>query len=140
LLLLSPTPLHAGKNKGNNAPPPVPLGQQRTKGYFDPAKIVWPNPPAIPRITFKDLYTGEKIDPNLFTKKASKATWMDRLAGTLPAEENKAKNLPFQLIRTYGVGVDSMRQTRVWVRSSSSTRRRRIMSNWSATAGRQTWR
>jgi DNA-binding beta-propeller fold protein YncE len=107
LLLLSPTPLHAGKNKGNNAPPPVPLGQQRTKGYFDPAKIVWPNPPAIPRITFKDLYTGEKIDPNLFTKKASKATWMDRLAGTLPAEENKAKNLPFQLIRTYGVGVDS---------------------------------
>ena len=59
-------------------PPPVNLGDQRVKGYFDITKIVWPNPPAIPRIAFQDLYTGEKIDPSLYTKKTHKQTWMDR--------------------------------------------------------------
>ncbi len=77
------------------------------KGYFDIAKIVWPNPPAIPRIAFKDLFTGEKIDPSLYAHKKRKQTWMDRLAGSLPADQIKTDKLPFQLMRTYGVGVDS---------------------------------
>jgi len=51
--------------------------------------MAWP--PGDPRIAFKDLYTGEKIDPSLYTKKAHKTTWMDRLAGTLPADQ---VNLP----------------------------------------------
>lgn len=77
------------------------------KAYFDITKIVWPNPPAIPRIAFQDLFTGEKIDPSLYTKKARKAKWMDRLAGSLPADEVQMDKLPFQLMRTYGVGADS---------------------------------
>ena len=77
------------------------------KAYFDIAKIVWPNPPAIPRIAFKDLYTGQKVDPSLYTQKGRKASWMDRLAGQLPADQVQYDKLPFQLIRTYGVGVDS---------------------------------
>ncbi len=107
LALVLPAPLRAGKKKDNTLPPPVNLGNQRVKGYFDIAKIVWPNPPAIPRIAFQDLFTGEKIDPSLYTKKGHKQTWMDRLAGTQSTDEVQMDKLPFQLIRTYGVGVDS---------------------------------
>lgn len=103
LTLLSPTPLQAGKKKTDTAG----TGDAQKRVYFDTTKIVWPSPPEIPRIAFKDLYTGQKIDPSLFTKKAHKATWMDRLAGSLPSDQVQYDKLPFQLIRTYGVGVDS---------------------------------
>jgi DNA-binding beta-propeller fold protein YncE len=106
LALVLPAPLRAGKKK-DDTPAPVNLGEQRVKGYFDITKIVWPNPPAIARIAFQDLFTGEKIDPSLYTKKAHKHTWMDRLAGAQSTDEIKIDTLPFQLIRTYGVGVDS---------------------------------
>ena len=105
--LVLPAPLNAGKKKADAPSPAVNLGDQRVKAYFDITKIVWPSPPEIPRIAFKDIYTGEKIDQNLFIKKARKKTWMDRLAGTLPADQVKIEKLPFQLMRTYGVGVDS---------------------------------
>lgn len=104
--LLLPVSLRAGKKKADAAPQ-VPVGERRVTGYFDVAKIVWPNPPASPRIAFQDLYTGQKVDPSLYVKKARKETWMDRLAGTQTSDEIKMDNLPFQLIRTYGVGVDS---------------------------------
>jgi len=107
LPLLLPAPLRAGKKKADAPSPPVNLSDQRVKAYFDITKIVWPSPPEIPRIAFKDIYTGEKIDNSLFIKKAHKKTWMDRLAGTLPADQVKIDKLPFQLMRTYGVGVDS---------------------------------
>ena len=63
---------------------------------------MWPNPPAIARIRFLDLFTGEKVDPNLFSKKKEKPKqkWMDRLAGERQTvDEIKIKELPFQLIR-----------------------------------------
>lgn len=104
-VLLAPKPGTAKKNPAT--PPTTSPGAERTKAYFDISKIVWPNPPAITRIAFKDIYTGEKIDPSLFNPKAHKKTWMDRLAGTLPADQVNIDKLPFQLIRTYGVGVDS---------------------------------
>ena len=107
LALVFPAPLGAGKKKADTSSPPANLGDQRVRAYFDISRIVWPNPPAIPRIAFKELYTGEKIDPGLFTKKARKKTWMDRLAGALPADQVQMDKLPFQLMRTYGVGVDS---------------------------------
>ena len=87
----------------------VKLSDQRSKAYFDLSKIVWPNPPAIARIKFADLFTGQKVDPNLFSKKneKAKAKWMDRLAGNQQTDEIKIKDLPFQLIQPYGVAVDS---------------------------------
>jgi DNA-binding beta-propeller fold protein YncE len=106
LLFVLPGPLRAGKKK-TDTPPPVNLGDQRVKGYFDITKIVWPNPPAIARIAFQDLFTGEKVDPNLYSKKKRKQTWMDRLAGAQDTSRVRIDTLPFQLIRTYGVGVDS---------------------------------
>ena len=107
LAFVLPVPLCAGKKKTDTTPPPVDPANQRITAYFDITKIVWPGPPEIARIAFKDIYTGEKIDPSLFTKKARKKTWMDRLAGTLPTDQVQVDKIPFQLIRTYGVGVDS---------------------------------
>jgi len=104
--LVSPAPLYAGKKKAET-PAAVNPGEQRVKAYFDITKIVWPNPPAIPRIAFQNLFTGEKIDPGLFIPAKRKQTWMDRLAGAVPADQIKIDKLPFQLIRTYGVGADS---------------------------------
>ncbi|HLV87740.1 MAG TPA: SMP-30/gluconolactonase/LRE family protein [Candidatus Sulfotelmatobacter sp.] len=101
-------PAWAQKKK---APPAAPqkLSDQRTVAYFDVSKIVWPNPPAITRIRFVDLFTGQKIDPEMFSKKKEKPKqkWMDRLAGATQTDEIKVTDLPFQLIRPYGVAVDS---------------------------------
>lgn len=128
--LLVPGTVFAGKNKKDQTPPPQTLADQPK---FDFTKIVWPGPPEIPRVAMKDVFTGQKVDPNLFVKKAKKATWMDRLAGSLPSDQVDYSKLPFQLIRTYGVGVDSTgkstRRTKVWPPSSSSIRRRR--TTWS---------
>jgi DNA-binding beta-propeller fold protein YncE len=106
LALVLPAPLLAGKKK-DATPPPVKPGEQRLTAHVDIAKIVWPRPPAIPRIAFQDLFTGEKIDPSLYAQKKRKQTWMDRLAGTPSQSEIALDKLPFQLIRAYGVGVDS---------------------------------
>ncbi len=107
LAMALPLPLLAGKNKNQTSTPAMNPADQRSTGYFDISKIVWPGPPEIPRIAFKDLYTGEKIDPGLFNAKKRKQTWMDRLAGAQSNDQIKIDKLPFQLIRTYGVGVDS---------------------------------
>jgi len=109
LALVAALPVHADKKKPAPATDNVKPGDQRTTAYFDISKIVWPNPPAIARIKFVDLFTGEKVDPNLFSKKNEKPKqkWMDRLAGSTPTSDIQVKDLPFQLIRTYGVAVDS---------------------------------
>ena len=106
LASFSPASLRAGKKKADTTPPVNP-GTQRVKAYFDISKIVWPNPPAIPRIAFQDLFTGERIDSSLYARKAHARSWMDRLAGAPNTNEIKIDTLPFQLISTYGVGVDS---------------------------------
>jgi len=107
VLVMTSLSLHAsGKKKVADAPD-VKAGDQRVTAYFDVSKIVWPNPPAIARIKFIDLFTGEKIDPSLYEKKKQKQKWMDRLAGTQNVSEIKVDTLPFQLIRTYGVANDS---------------------------------
>jgi DNA-binding beta-propeller fold protein YncE len=107
LWFVSPGSLYADKQKKATPAAPEKPGQQRVKGYFDISKIVWPNPPAIARIKFLDLFTGEKIDSKMFAKEKPKHKWMDRLAGQQDTDEIEIASLPFQLIRTYGVGVDS---------------------------------
>ena len=104
-------PAHADKKKAAPTAEQK-IGDQRSKGYFDVSKIVWPNPPSIARIKFVDLFTGQKVDPNLLTKKNEKPKqkWMDRLAGSRQVDDMQMKDLPFQLIRTYGVAVDSKGQ------------------------------
>src|SRR5271165_838618 len=75
---------------------------------FDISKIVWPSPPEIARVKFVEQLTGEKIDLNSPVNKPKKPKqgWMDRLAGTKPAVDT-IQDLPFQLLRTYGLAFDS---------------------------------
>jgi len=97
----------AGKKKAADSGPKPEVAKRVA---FDIRKIVWPNPPAIARIRYLEMYTGQKIDWAAFDKKQEKPKqkWMDRLAGTKPASEQiDMSKIPFQLIRTYGVAVDS---------------------------------
>ena len=103
---LLPSPGYAQKKKKGPADPNAGLPKRVN---FDISKIVWPNPPAIARIRFLQQFTGEKIDWNAAANKKNnkpKQTWMDRLAGTKPVQDQDL-TLPFQLIRVYGVGFDS---------------------------------
>jgi len=108
LLTLALLPGAASAGKKKDAAAPTPQLQQRV--MFDIRKIVWPNPPAIARIRFLEMYTGQQIDWSALesNNKKPKQKWMDRLAGTKPAADQiDLSKIPFQLIRTYGVAVDS---------------------------------
>lgn len=77
---------------------------------FDISKIVWPNPPAVARIKFENILTGQPIDwAGLQSNKKPKQSWMDRLAGAQPDAQIKdvASKIGFQLIRVYDVAADS---------------------------------
>jgi len=74
---------------------------------FDINRLVWPNPPAIARIRYISMLTGEKMDLSAQqAERKPKKSWMDRLAGAQPLSEQNIK-IPFQFIRVYGVAVDS---------------------------------
>jgi DNA-binding beta-propeller fold protein YncE len=105
-LLVCSALLPAADKKGKNAPAAPDPATQRVG--VDISLLVWPNPPAIARIRFLDMYTGEKVDWDALAQKPKKPkqTWMDRMAGAQPAADQKIK-IPFQLIRVYGVAVDS---------------------------------
>jgi DNA-binding beta-propeller fold protein YncE len=84
--------------------------QQQKRIALDITKIVWPNPPALARIRFMDILSGEKIDwAAINTPQKRKQSWMDRLAGAQPDAQTKdiQSKINFQLIRTYGVAADS---------------------------------
>jgi sugar lactone lactonase YvrE len=94
------------KGKGNA----IDQVQQPKRTTLDIRKIVWPNPPAIARVKFEKILTGQKIDwASLESKDKPKQSWMDRLAGEQPDRQVKdvAKKVGFQLIRVYGVAADS---------------------------------
>jgi len=102
--LLLPGAASADKKKKNTDP----TAQLPKRVNFDISKIVWPTPPDIARIKFVEQLTGEKIDFNQPMNKPAKQkkSWMDRLAGTKP-QEDTVQDLPFQLVRTYGLAFDS---------------------------------
>lgn len=84
--------------------------QQPKRIAFDINKIVWPNPPAIARIKFENILTGQTINwAALDSTQKPKQSWMDRLAGAQPDAQVRdvEKKVGFQLIRVYGVTADS---------------------------------
>ena len=109
LSLALPVPGHADKNKKAAATPAAGTPKADDKKVtFDLTKIVWPNPPAIARIQWKQQFTGEKMD-SAASQKASakqKQKWMDRLAGN-KSQADKQLDIPFQLLRPFGIAVDS---------------------------------
>ena len=82
--------------KRRTPPKPVPV--------IDYSNIVWPNPPAIARISYQAFYAAEKISQVEAGNDSKKAKWMDRLAGTQPQGESKVL---WQLAEPYGLAVDS---------------------------------
>ena len=102
-LLLAGTVSLQAKDKKQKEPPAPP--QKNILDLLDYSKIVWPNPPAITRIKYLSYFSGEKRDPKP-TQKA-KTGWMDRLSGVAVGQATASDKLFFQLVRPYGVGVDS---------------------------------
>jgi len=101
LVLLSvalavPVSLLADKKKKDATPAKIPV--------IDYSNIVWPNPPAIARIRYQAFYSAQKLS-QVETTSTQKAKWMDRLAGTQPA--NESGKVLFQLGEPYGMAMDS---------------------------------
>ena len=71
---------------------------------IDYSMIVWPNPPAIARIKYLAFYSAQKLS-QVDTPKTAKQGWMDRLAGTVPEQDNT--KVLFQLAQPYGLATDS---------------------------------
>lgn len=97
LTMVSPLGLRADKKKKKDpAEPPK---------KADYSYIVWPNPPAIPRIKYTAWWASDKAVRNYQGNKQKKSGWMDRLAGTQSSDEVFSR--PFSLIQPYGLAVDS---------------------------------
>ena len=105
ILLVSAASAFADKAPRKTANRPAP---QRIRASVNRDLLVWPNPPAVARIRWLDQLTGEPFDPDALNpaKNKKKQSWMDRLAGAQPDEAANIK-IPYQLIRPYGVAVDS---------------------------------
>ncbi len=108
LALALTVPSVSGAPQKKNKAAADPNAQLPKRVNFDISKIVWPSPPEIARVKFAEQLTGEKIDFNAPVNKPKKAkqSWMDRLAGTKP-QADTVQDLPFQLVRTYGLAFDS---------------------------------
>jgi DNA-binding beta-propeller fold protein YncE len=106
LTLASPVALHAGDKKKKVTASVKPAEK---KPQQDLSKLVWPEPPNIPRVRYTSYFAGMKFDKDADTQsKKSKQTWMDRLAGTQSQDEKVTrKNFPFQLLGPFGMSVDS---------------------------------
>jgi DNA-binding beta-propeller fold protein YncE len=75
---------------------------------IDYSKLVWPNPPAIARVRWMNYFAGMKIDYAPATKTKKKQSWMDRVAGAKQEDNvDKLKTFPWQLLRPYGIAIDS---------------------------------
>jgi DNA-binding beta-propeller fold protein YncE len=105
-VIVSGMPLQAKKKPSANAP--ADTGPKRVA--FDISKIVWPSPPAVARVRFQAILTGQRIDwAGLTSTQKPKQSWMDRLAGEQPDRQVKdvQKKVGFQLMRVFGVAADS---------------------------------
>src|SRR5580692_5410893 len=105
LILLSPASIYAGKKKTTDATaqPAAPAGTP-----VDLSKLVWPNPPNIARVRWLNYFAGMKIDYTPPPTTKPKQSWMDRVAGAKQSDNvDKLKTFPWQLIRPYGIAIDS---------------------------------
>jgi len=96
-----PVCAYGGKKKKDNTS----ANETAKPKVIDYSYIVWPNPPAIPRIRYINWYASDKQKRNEEGKVQKKSKWMDRLAGTQTQEE--ALKLPFSLLQPNGLAVDS---------------------------------
>lgn len=104
--------LAAPKNKKTETAPTAAKIPDRIG--VDISKLFWPQPPAIARLKYLDMYTGQKIDWTKVKKLEQEAnakpklTWRDKLAGTDPLKSQHIDfKMPFQLMHPTGITFDS---------------------------------
>jgi len=91
------------KKKKAEAPAPPPVTAPDFK-----KTVVFPAPPAIPRLKYLDFFSAERPEMNEPGKKQPKSSWMDRMAGVSPdSTKGGGHKTRFQLIAPYGLAVDS---------------------------------
>jgi DNA-binding beta-propeller fold protein YncE len=88
---------------------PDPTGPRIDVAKIDTSKLVWPEPPFIPRIRWINYFTGMPIDYSKVEKKDKKKQgWMDRLAGAqIQDQDSILKTFPWQFIGPYCIAIDS---------------------------------
>lgn len=96
---LMSTSVHADKKKKQAEQP-----QENILDKIDFSKLVWPNPPAPPRLKYLNYFCCQKVEAQAASKKSS---WMDRMAGGETAQERAADKPVFALWTPYGMAVDS---------------------------------
>jgi DNA-binding beta-propeller fold protein YncE len=96
-MLTVPFPAQAGKKKKNDT-------AVKAQPVIDYSNIVWPNPPAIARIRYLAFFSAQPLK-DVEAPKTKKEGWMDRLAGTVPEQDNT--KVLFQLAQPYGMATDS---------------------------------
>ena len=103
---LFPNTAFAGKKKKTTTAAAQPAQAQP---QVDISKLVWPEPPNIPRVRYTGYFAGMKLDYTPAAQQPKqKQTWMDRLAGVQdPNNKQHLKQLPFQLLAPYGMAVNS---------------------------------
>jgi DNA-binding beta-propeller fold protein YncE len=93
-----------GKDKKDkNEPPSKP--KKNWLEVLDYSKLVWPAPPAITRVRYLNLFSGEKYVEKGEQKK--KSSWKDKMAGIAAGEQSAKEKPRFQLVMPYGMAVDS---------------------------------
>jgi len=97
--LMTPSPLYADKKKKKDETP----AQKNVLELIDYSKLVWPNPPAPPRLKYLNYFCCDKVE----TQTKKKSSWMDRMAGGETAEQRAADKPVFALWTPYGMTVDS---------------------------------
>jgi DNA-binding beta-propeller fold protein YncE len=105
-LALTPGMYGSKDKKSKTADGAQPAGPQGEP--VDLSKLVWPNPPNIARVRWLNYYAGMKIDYTPAPTTKPKQSWMDRVAGSKQMDNvDKLKTFPWQLIRPYGIAIDS---------------------------------
>lgn len=105
LSLLAPVSLRASKKKKQSAAPSAPTQKAEVPDF---TKIVFPYPPAVPRVRYLDYFSASPIQTSEKKKTQKKERWMDRLAGVDPNQgTDKGPKPRYHLYAPYGVAVDS---------------------------------
>jgi hypothetical protein len=106
--ILALTPASFAKKKKKEEAPAAPIKSEEVDhSQIDTSKLVWPQPPDLPRIRYVKEIFGEAPKP-AEGKKKKKQTWMDRMAGV--QQEGDTRNpldVRHILVRPYGIVEDS---------------------------------
>ena len=77
------------------------------RNLIDISKLVWPQPPDLPRIKFLSEHFGEPPKPVEAKPKKKKQGWMDRMAGVQQRESGDPTEPSHTLGQPYGIAADS---------------------------------